>query len=53
MDKDDLRQAHQIGGIKTQNKFMRDDIKKMKKEIMLVTAIIIVIGLAFILSLGK
>lgn len=50
MDKDDLRQAHQIGGLKTQNKFIRQDIKGLKLYTLFLAIILCVLGLAV---LGK
>lgn len=32
----DARQSRQIGGLKTQNKFIRQDIKQLKTELFIV-----------------
>ncbi len=44
MDKDDVRQSRQIGGIKTQLKFLHGAIKQIKMD-MLAVAIGVAIGI--------
>lgn len=49
MDKTDLKQAHQIGGLKTQNKFIRDDIALLKKDILILFALLMLLGVLIII----
>lgn len=46
MDKHDIRQSRQIGGLKTQNKFLRQDIAGLKFYTLALAVIICVLGVA-------
>lgn len=51
MNKDDLHQAHQVGGLKTQNKFMREDIADLRGSVLLLGISIIILGVAILTGL--
>ena len=47
----DVRQSRQIGGLKTQNKFIRQDVKRLRMEVAVLTICMILLGLALVMRI--